>query len=67
MTHLNSSGENITYVIMPNAHLQVILKQYLYQVGVLAEEQRIHQLFVPVEIDDEDNITLKIQLEGTLN
>jgi hypothetical protein len=52
---------------MPNTHLQVILKQYLYQVGVLAEAQRIEKLFVPIEIDDEDNITLKIQLEGTLN
>lgn len=62
----NSSQLNAEpkYIVMPLDHLGLLIGNYLYEVGALDKESdRLEYITVPVEIDDESNITLKVGIQ----
>lgn len=47
-------------IIIPKAHLANVIGQYLYAIEALSKEDTIQYLDVPVDIDENDNITVTV-------
>ena len=51
------------YVVFPKEHLGLLSGNYLYQTGVLDQDvDKIASLTIPIEVDDEGLITIKVGL-----
>ena len=51
------------YVVFPKEHLGLLIANYLYQTGVLDQDvDKIASLTIPIEVDDEGLITIKVGL-----
>lgn len=58
---MNNQIETIPVtIIVPKAHLAEVIGQYLYHVKAITQDDIIQYLDVPVDIDENDNVTITV-------
>ena len=56
----------IVYAVIPKLHVAYLLANYFFQMGVVAKEAQIKMMNIPIDVDDHDDVTIKMEIVGEL-